>query len=311
MSTGKKIILLSLVSLSFFISGIFFAFGQLFFQVLVPLPIIVCVYLLDVRKGFLCFFIMASGIYLIFQNHFFAILSIQLGLLGLVTGIILKNKFSFIKTGVLSTVILSLISLLAIFVISLHDRSFINRIYMNLEIHMDKSLKIYEETGISKEKVELVKESFSTAINIIKTSFPAIIFIVNFLIVSINLFFSKKILGLKALKLSPFKTWRLRDECIWVFIISALMTFLFKYAKFQSGYIIGLNLLIIISTVYLVGGLAIANFFFDKWKVFPFVKVLIYVLVFTSPIFLILIIILGLIDFWFDFRNRVVEKEKS
>jgi len=308
--TGKKIILLSLVSLCFFISGFFFAFGQLFFQVLVPLPIIICVYLLGVRKGFLCFFIMASSVYLILQNHFSAILSIQLGLLGLVTGIIAKNKFPFIKTGVLSAIILSLISLLAIFVISLYDENFLNKIYMNLQIHMDKSLKIYEETGISKEKVELVKESFSTAINIIKTSFPAIIFIVNFLVVSVNLLFSKKILGLEALKLSPFKTWRLRDECIWGFIISALMTFLFKYAKFQSGYIIGLNSLIIISAVYLVGGLAIASFFFDKWKVFPFVKVLIYVLVFTSPIFLMLIIILGLVDFWFDFRNRVVAKGK-
>ncbi len=298
------------MSLCFFISGFFFAFGQLFFQVLVPLPIIICVYLLGVRKGFLCFFIMASSVYLILQNHFSAILSIQLGLLGLVTGIIAKNKFPFIKTGVLSAIILSLISLLAIFVISLYDENFLNKIYMNLQIHMDKSLKIYEETGISKEKVELVKESFSTAINIIKTSFPAIIFIVNFLVVSVNLLFSKKILGLEALKLSPFKTWRLRDECIWGFIISALMTFLFKYAKFQSGYIIGLNSLIIISAVYLVGGLAIASFFFDKWKVFPFVKVLIYVLVFTSPIFLMLIIILGLVDFWFDFRNRVVAKGK-
>lgn len=298
------------MSLYFFISGGFFAFGQLFFQVLVPLPIIICVYLLGVRKGFLCFFIMASGIYLIFQNHFFVILSIQLGLLGLVTGIILKNKFFFIKTCVLSTVILSLISLLAIFVISLHDENFLNRIYMNLQIHIDKSLKIYEETGISKEKIELVKESFTTVLNIIKTSFPAIIFIVNFLIVSINLLLSKKILILKHLKSSPFKTWRLKDEYIWVFIVSAIMTFLFKCAKFQSGYVIGLNLLIIISAVYLVGGLAITNFFFDKWKVFPFIKLLIYVLVFTSPIFLMLIIILGLVDFWFDFRSRVVAREK-
>ncbi len=291
------------MSLCFFISGKFFVFGQLFFQVLVPLPIIICVYLLGVRKGFLCFFIMASGIYLIFHDYFLTVLSMQLGLLGLVTGIIARNKFSFIKTGVLSTVVLSIISLLAIFVISLHDENFLNGIYMNLQIQMEKSLKIYEETGINKENIELVKESFATVLNIIKTSFPAIIFIINFLIVSINLLFSKKILGLE-LKISSFKTWRLRDECIWVFIICALMTFLFKYAKFQSGYLIGLNLLIIISAVYLVGGLAIASFFFDKWKVFPFVKVLIYVLVFTSPIFLMLIIILGLIDFWFDFRSR-------
>ncbi len=299
------------MSLCFFISGKFFAFGQLFFQVLVPLPIIVCVYLLGVRKGFLCFFIMALGISLIFRNYFLTVLSIQLGFLGLITGIIARNKFSFIKTGVLSTVVLSIISLLAIFVISLHDGNFLDGIYMNLRIHMDKSLKIYEETGISREKVVLIKESFSTGLNIIKTSFPAIIFIINFLIVSINLFFSKKILGLKHLESSPFKTWRLRDECIWLFIISALMTFLLKYAKFQSGYIIGLNLLIIISAVYLIGGLAITSFFFDKWKVFPFVKVLIYVLVFMQPIFLMLIIILGLVDFWFDFRSRVAAKEKS
>ncbi len=246
---------------------------------------------------------MASGVYLIFQNHFSTVLSIQLGLLGLVTGVILENKFSFIKTSVLLTVILGITSLLAIFIISLHDENFLNKIFMNLQIHIDKSLKIYEETGISREKIELIKESFSTALNIIKTSFPAIIFIINFLIVSINLFFSKKILGLEALKLSPFKTWKLRDEFIWIFISCAIMTFLFKYAKFQSGYTIGLNLLIIISTVYLVGGLAITSFFFDKWKVFPFVKVLIYTLAFMQPIFLILIIILGLIDFWFDFRK--------
>ncbi|MCK5595471.1 DUF2232 domain-containing protein [bacterium] len=303
MQTGKKLILLSLVSLCFSISGIFFAFGQLFFQVLVPLPIIVCVYLLGVRKGFLCFFVMVSGVYLVFQNHSSAVLSIHLGLLGLVTGIIIRNKFSFIKTGVLSTIILSLVSLLAIFVISLHDKSFLDGVYMNLQIQMDKGLKIYEESDISEEKVKLLKESFNTGLNIIKTSFPAIIFIINALMVSINLFFSKKILGLKHLKLSPFKTWRLRDECIWVFIACAAITFLSKYANFQSGYLIGLNLLIIISAVYLVGGLAIVNFFFDKRKVFPFVKASIYVLIFTSPIFLILIIILGLVDFWFDFRK--------
>jgi len=308
---GKKTILLSLVSLCFFISGIFFTFGQLFFQALVPLPIMICVYLLGIRKGVLCFFVMTSGVYLIFQNHFSVVLSIHLGILGLVTGIIARNKFSFIKTGVLSAVILSIMSLLAILVISLHDRNFLNGIYINLQIQMDKIMKIREETNISKEKIELLKESFSTGLNIIKTSFPAIIFIINCLIVSINLFFSKKILCLKHLKLPPFKTWRPKDECIWAFIISALMTFLFQYIKFQSGYLIGLNLLIIISAVYLVGGLAIVNFFFDKRKMFPFVKVSIYVLVFTSPIFLILIIILGLVDFWFDFRGRMVAKEKS
>ena len=299
------------MSLCFFISGVFFAFGQLFFQVLVPLPIIICVYLLGVRKGFLCFFIMVSSVYFIFQNHFSAVLSIHLGLLGLITGVIVNNKFSFIKTSVLSTVILSLISLLAILVISLHNKNFLNEIYVNLQIQMNKGLKIYEKADISEEKIKLVKESFNTGLNILKTSFPAIIFIINFLIVNVNLFFSKKILSLKHLKSSPFKTWRPKDECIWAFIIFALMTFLFKYVKFQSGYLIGLNLLIIILAVYLVGGLAITNFFFDKWKVFPFVKVSIYVLAFMQPIFLMLIIILGLVDFWFDFRGRALQKSKG
>lgn len=88
----------------------------------------------------------------------------------------------------------------------------------------------------------------------------------------------------------------------------------FIIAIFSNGIykFIGYNIILLSSSVYLVQGLTIISFFFNKLNLNLFLRTLIYVLIiiFNNPL-LIFVIFMGIFDLWFNFRKIELNKGGS
>jgi hypothetical protein len=96
-----------------------------------------------------------------------------------------------------------------------------------------------------------------------------------------------------------FRLWSLPEKVIWVFIGAAILFVL----PFESGRILGLNILMLSTLLYCFQGLAILLFLFSKWSVPLLLRTLIYVLLFFQSFGVILLAILGVADVWLDVRK--------
>ena len=98
----------------------------------------------------------------------------------------------------------------------------------------------------------------------------------------------------------PFHLWRPWEELIWGMIAALGMRLI------SSGFIgdLALNLLVVASVVYAVHGLAVVRFFLWKHRLSRLVELIFYVaLFFSSGVGIVVLVGLGLLDTWFDWRH--------
>ena len=89
------------------------------------------------------------------------------------------------------------------------------------------------------------------------------------------------------------------DRYVWLAIVSAASGML-PLGNFR---LLALNILIILMFFYFLQGLAIVSFFFRKKRVPSFVRIIGYFLIFVQQYLLLLVVGVGLIDVWADFRK--------
>ena len=66
--------------------------------------------------------------------------------------------------------------------------------------------------------------------------------------------------------------------------------------------IAGLNLLIVALSLYLIQGLAVIAWFFERYAVSRLLRVIFYVFFALQPFLAIMVALLGLFDLWANFR---------
>ncbi len=93
--------------------------------------------------------------------------------------------------------------------------------------------------------------------------------------------------------------WKAPEFLVWVAIAGGLML-LQPWSSLQYP---GMNILIVLGSVYFLQGLAIIAFYFDKFKMPIFPRALIYALLFLQQFASMATAALGLFDMWFDFRK--------
>jgi uncharacterized protein YybS (DUF2232 family) len=101
--------------------------------------------------------------------------------------------------------------------------------------------------------------------------------------------------------------WKAPEKLVWVLIAGGGMLL----ATETSLTIVGMNLLILCSLLYLFQGMAIVVFFFRRKGIPPFFRWLIYGLILIQQYMLVFIIALGLFDLWVDFRKRMSETKNE
>lgn len=155
------------------------------------------------------------------------------------------------------------------------------------------------------EELEFLKQHgpgiVSQAIRLI----PALWVNFTLVMISLNLLFLRRLIPLNRpfSHWTGFSLWRLAEKWIWFPIAMGVLYFLnFYMMKSPSLEIALTNLLIVLAMVYFLQGLAIVLFFFQRFS--PLLRLMAYLaIIFFVQVMGIFIAILGVFDFWFDFRK--------
>ncbi len=101
--------------------------------------------------------------------------------------------------------------------------------------------------------------------------------------------------------------WKAPEACVWALIAAGLCYF-FPLPSLQ---VVGLNVLLLVSLVYLLQGLCIMVFYLNKISVPPLLRSIAYLFLVIQPLFLLGVTAFGLFDLWCDFRRLSNKREDS
>jgi uncharacterized protein YybS (DUF2232 family) len=184
-----------------------------------------------------------------------------------------------------------------------------NKVVQAISEDLDQSLALYKETSSGIYQVEL-ENWFRQFKEVIIRFLPGLLGSV-FLIISLSNILVPKIYLAKRLKKEAFAPvftqWKLPEPVIWLIITASGLAFLGK-GIFKAC---GENVLLVLSSIYFFQGIAIVSFYFARLKVPAFIRWITYILLCIHWYGLILVVIIGLSDVWFNLRARAPSARRS
>lgn len=179
-----------------------------------------------------------------------------------------------------------------------------------LQTNIERTVEIYEETGLEQEKIEQIIQVLDLLGKLIIRIYPALIIIGIGLVIWINVILSRPLF--LAAKLDypafiAFDRWHAPEYLVWGAIGSGFALF-FPHTGIKF---IAENLLVVLSAIYVFHGLSIMIFFLNKYRIPGWARVGIYLLIVLQQIFLVLLAFVGLFDQWADFRRLQGEKDSN
>jgi uncharacterized protein YybS (DUF2232 family) len=169
--------------------------------------------------------------------------------------------------------------------------------------HMTSALSAYEKMGLSKESLDLLKEQIPHIAETMFQLLPGLVFLSLAMVVLLNVFFLCRRFPDRRgewLSLNNLREWKGPEPLVWGLIACGFALFVpgLEFLK-----VLALNVLLVIGACYFAQGLAIIAFFFHKNNVPRFLRGITYVLIIFQQILTLLVVVLGLIDLWGDFRR--------
>ncbi len=180
-----------------------------------------------------------------------------------------------------------------------------NYVSKNLELTM----VLYENMGMSEENIRVISSSLKNIHYALVRIIPAFVIATTLFVSWTNLLLARLILTRRKLFYPDFgalSLWRPPEHLVWGVIGFGLMLLLPNRAVKMFG----LNGLIVLMTVYFLGGIAIVAYFFDK-KGFPrMLRIFLYSLIALQQIIMLIVIGVGLFDTWLNFRKIELNKNE-
>ncbi len=144
-------------------------------------------------------------------------------------------------------------------------------------------------------KLQYIKNNYNTIAQAVVYLIPSLSFSFNALIAfTTSRFYARKY----KVKYIPYRT---PEKLIAILIVGGFLI-IFKNPASQ---LIATNTLIIFTALFFIQGFEVITLLFVKYRVSVFIKMILYVLIFSEPPVLILISLLGLADNWLVFSKRI------
>lgn len=276
--------------------------------VIVAVPLVILVYRHDFKLGTLASLVASLISTLIIGDVLVGLSIIISGFAGIAIGLALKEKFSFIKTMVVGTlsniVVFALDVLLASLIIGKNMLAEIPELFIS---SMEQAISTTESLGMIVQNAELIEALSTSIVVFLKWGLPALVLISSISVTFLNLALTRMIL--KRMNDSipwtvHFSEWRIPSFYGLFFLAGLLLntwsqnTTLPPVAQF-----LGINLFIIFSITYLILGVSVIWYYFRKYKVSSFLKVVFVIMLFIFPLVSYLVLLLALIDGVLDFRK--------
>jgi uncharacterized protein YybS (DUF2232 family) len=226
-----------------------------------------------------------------------------IGSLGPILSEVLRRNYS-IEVAVISSVFAFLALGLTILLYFSIARSMtpLDLIQSYIATTVQENIEAYAQMGGPSDQIELLKNNAPALTKVFFNLLPAIVLVGTSFFVWINVLAGKFLFLKKGMWYPDFgdlSRWKIPDKYVWIVIISGIFVIV------PSGVlrIVGINILIILLFFYLLQGLSIIQFYFNRKRIPMFVRVIGYFLIFAQQFLLLLVVGLGLIDVWADFRK--------
>jgi len=165
-----------------------------------------------------------------------------------------------------------------------------------------ENIDSYARIGVPQEHLEIIRGNARYIAQALTAVFPSLILVGASFCVWLNILEGKLLFEKKGMWYPDFgdlSRWKIFDRMIWVFILAGVSI----VVPVKAAKIIGLNILIILLFIYMLQGLSIVSFYFKRKNIPWFIRGFGYFLIFAQQILLAIVIGLGLIDVWADFRK--------
>lgn len=166
---------------------------------------------------------------------------------------------------------------------------------------MKQAVSIYEKAGVKGEDLDLLKRTIASGAEMLAKLYPAMVTVLLITIAGINLALLKKSFAKTAtpLPIGEFSSYRTPDLLVWLLIASGFALVLPESAVTTPA----LNLLMVVSLLYFLQGLAVISTIATRNSVSTLIRVMMYAMLIIQPYLLALIAGIGLFDLWADFRT--------
>ncbi len=112
--------------------------------------------------------------------------------------------------------------------------------------------------------------------------------------------------GLPNAPIPPFREWQLPWYMAWGFLIGLAATVGYGFFDGGQGRValyVGLNLLVVFGSIYMVQGLAVAYWYFERFKLVGPIKAIFTALAIFAQLLFLVLTWVGLFDTWFNYRK--------
>lgn len=175
---------------------------------------------------------------------------------------------------------------------------------------MDQALKLYEQQqGLSAQDLETIRQGMQTIGATLLRIFPALGTLNLLLIASVSLLFLRRMAAQQglALRLEPFRDFRVPEPLIWL-LIAAGFSLLAKTTLVTTP---ALNITAVLAALYFCQGLAVLITLAGRSPYAGILKVLLTFMLLVQPYLLPVVAFLGIFDLWGDFRTPRNKQEEN
>jgi len=165
------------------------------------------------------------------------------------------------------------------------------------------AMRMHEKMGFPSESMQLLKEQSPQMIEAMLQILPALVFLGLALMVLINILFLCRRFPARRtewLSVANLREWKAPEPLVWGLIACGFSLFV---PGLEAVRAVALNLLLLLAACYFAQGLAVIAFFFHKNHVPRFLRGITYVLIVFQQIFTLMVVGLGLLDLWGNFRR--------
>lgn len=174
---------------------------------------------------------------------------------------------------------------------------------------LNQALLIYEKSGVKGEDLDLIKQSMKTVADLLYRLYPAFVTIMIIAVTGCNLALLKKTTpqAKTPLNIGEFATFKTPDVLVWLLIASGFSLLI----PFEMATTPALNILLIVSLLYFLQGMAVISASISRQSYSGFLRVGMYVMLLLQPYLAALVAGIGLSDLWLDFRTPKPKKQEN
>ncbi len=226
----------------------------------------------------------------------------QCGAVALILPELLSRGFGAARSMVWTTAANLLVYCLAVLVITVITGHNLHQMAAKeINDSIAQAIGIYEKAGITGDELAQLKQSMGLVASVIIKIYPALMTVMLMAMAGVNLALIRRFAARCGYEtvIGDFNKFRNPDQLIWLLIAAG-------FALLAGNPLVtipALNVLVILTVVYFLQGMAVISSILARQAIGVVLRVGLYMMLLFQPYLMVLVAAIGVFDLWGDFRT--------